>query len=70
MYENYAFYKSLAIKGSEWVERYDFKNQKNKSLSLLKPKQIRMGDIDLVTDQYIQTTSPSLYKKYKKMINR
>ena len=68
VYENFLHYKNLAKKSKEFVRKYDFKNCKQKYLSLIKPQKILLGKENIIADDYIMTNSQSLYDKYKKHI--
>lgn len=64
VYENYNFYLKKAKNGPQWVSQYCWINQKNKYLSLIKPKQVVLGEHNVITEDYLMTNSYKLYKKY------
>lgn len=70
VYMNYSLYLEKAKAGPAWVSQYRWSSLKNKYLSLIKPKQVRRGDLNVITDDYLMTNSPTLYKKYKKAFPR
>lgn len=69
IYVNYHVYLEKAKRGRTWVQRYLWKNLRNKFLSLIKPKKVLLGEENTIADDFLMTTSPSLYKKYSEMIN-
>lgn len=66
VYGNYSFYQQKAEAGPQWVSQYSWGNLKNKCLNLIKPKNVCLGNKNIITDEYLMTDSPKLYKKYKK----
>lgn len=70
VYANYSLYLDKAEAGPEWVSQYRWPNLRKKYLSLIKPKKIRRGDFNVITDDYLMTNSPTLYKKYIKAFPR
>lgn len=64
VYEQYDIYFDNAKKGSEWVSQYDLPRMKEKYFNLIKPKKIILGNQNVITDDYLMTTSESLYNKY------
>jgi len=68
VYSHYSYYESLAIKGKKWAAHHDFAYNKQRYISLFKPKRVVFGSSNVVMDDYIETNSKTLYKKYKKLI--
>lgn len=64
VYENYSKYLAKAHQGREWVKQFRWPSLKNKYLNLIKPKIIKFGDYNEITDEYFMTNSKKLYKKY------
>lgn len=67
VYSNYDDYLKLAQAGPEWVSQYSWNNLKPLYLNLFQPKKIILGDVNVVTDSYLMTNSPDLYKKYQEI---
>lgn len=67
MFENYETYLAKTAEAREWVQKYEFKNLKKIYLNLIKPKNVILGDENKITEEYLMTTSQSLYDKYKKL---
>lgn len=65
VYENYQIYLQKAQNGSKWVKQYRWKNLKMKYLNLIKPKLVKLGDRNEITDNYFMTNSIQLYEKYR-----
>ncbi len=70
VYTNYQMYVAKAQEGRKWVERYLWKNVKAKFLNLIKPKDVRLGGENRITDEFIMTSSPMLYNKYMQLVNK
>lgn len=68
IYQNYEHYLEKAKIGRIWVQQYLYKNLKNKYLTLIKPKEVFLGPINTITDNYIMTDSTDLYRKYKLLL--
>lgn len=68
VYNNYDIYLKKAQKGRIWVQQYTGNNLKLKYLNLIKPKKILLGKENKVTDEYLMTSSVTLFNKYKKLI--
>lgn len=67
VYSNFDFYQKKAKEGSRWVKRYHWKKLKSRYMNLIKPKSVLLGHENKITDKYMMTTSPTLYKKYQKL---
>ncbi len=65
VYTNYQTYVEKAQAGRQWVKQYLWQNVKAKFLNLIKPKSVRLGDENQVTDEFIMTNSEKLYNKMK-----
>lgn len=70
VYNNYSTYLEKAQAGREWVQQYEYKNLRHKYLSLLKPKNMILGNEDKVTDEYMMTTSEALYNKFQNILGK
>lgn len=68
VYTNYRKHLKIAHKARDWVKRYSWKSLKYKYLNLVKPKKIILGKSNEVTDEYLMTNSPQLFKKYQEHI--
>lgn len=64
VYNNYYYYLEKANSGREWVKKYDYKNLKSEYLSLVKPKNVILGDSNIITEDYLMTDCKKLYDKY------
>lgn len=64
VYDNYNYYLAKAAEGREWVKQYLWHSLQNKYLNLIKPKTIKLGSFNEVTDDYLMTNSHELYEKY------
>ncbi|MDR3646458.1 MAG: glycosyltransferase [Candidatus Babeliales bacterium] len=64
VYLNYNKYLALADLGKSWVQQYTWYSLKPLYLNLIKPKKIILGDKNLVTEEYLMTSSKKLYEKY------
>ncbi len=67
VYTHYDTYLKKAEEGRNWVKKYLWPNVKAKILNLIKPTQVLLGEQNSVTDEYLMTNSPELYKKYKEL---
>ncbi len=67
VFENYQDHLKKAQAAREWASQYQYTNLKGLYLSLIKPKKVILGDEDKITEEYLMTTSESLYNKYKKL---
>lgn len=65
VYNYYDIYLKQAQDGPEWVSQYCLQKIKNKYLSLIKPTCVLLGDKNVITEDYLMTTSEKLYKKYR-----
>lgn len=65
VYNNYNYYKQQAIKSRNWLDQYSFDNLKEKYINLVCPKNILLGEVNEITDDYLMTDSVLLYKKYR-----
>ena len=70
VYNNFERYVEKAENGRKWVEQYLWKNVKAKFLNLIKPKKVILGEENLVTDDYVMTSSVDLYYKYLNIIDQ
>ncbi len=67
VYKNYQNYLAKAHEGREWVKQYRWPDLRKKYLNLIKPKIIKLGKVNEVTDEYFMTNSKALYQKYLDM---
>lgn len=65
VYEKYPSFLNNAKKSRKWIRQFVYENLKKKYLNLVKPKYVSWGTQDLITDEYLITTSKNLYLKYK-----
>ncbi len=70
VYTHYSTYLNKAHKGRKWVERYTWKSLKKKFLNLIKPKKVKLGKDNVITDEYLMTSSQQLYDKYIQLIEK
>lgn len=72
VYQNYEKYLENGEEARKWVANYDYSNEHLKNLykSLVAPKKIILGDKDILHEDFIMTTSPELYEKYKEISPR
>lgn len=64
VYYNYEKHRKKVVSGRNWVMQYHAHNLKKKYLNIIKPKQVRFGSENTITDEFIMTNSESLYQKY------
>lgn len=64
VFKNYNIYINKAKEGKTWVQQYTGEKLKNKYLNLIKPRKIILGEENKVTDDYLMTSSVTLYHKY------
>ncbi len=64
VYSNYAEHKKIAVEGREWVKQYTWENMKNKFLMLVKPKEVILGNENIIGEDFLMTNSRELYNKY------
>lgn len=64
VYHDYTHYLNLARSGRKWVSKYTWSNLKSRYLTLVKPKQVILGEKNMITKDYLMTNSPKLYMKY------
>ncbi len=64
VYNNYEYYLNRSKQGRYWVNMFKYEYLEKKYLNLVKPDKIILGSKDLITDEYIMTSSKSLYEKY------
>ncbi len=67
VHENYESHLLKAQARRQWASKYRFENLKPLYLSLVKPKQVILGNKNEVTNEYLMTSSKELYEKYKKL---
>lgn len=68
IYNNYNKYLFNSNYSRNWANQYNWSNLKTKYLNLIKPKTVKYGVTNMITDDYLMTNSISLYEKYKKII--
>lgn len=69
VYENYQLYLNKAQMGQKWVQQYSWNNVKESFANLIKPKQLLFGNENKVTERFLMTSSPKLYRKYQKLLS-
>ncbi len=67
VYDNYEDYQNRAIQGREWIKRYLWSSLKGTFRNLVKPTKILLGTENVVTDDYLMTTSEELFRKYQQL---
>ena len=65
MYKNYHIHYKKALLRKQWASQYLLKNLLKKYLNLVRPLKIILGTENLITDDFIMTTSKPLYLKYR-----
>ena len=65
MYNNYSQYLLKARKARKWVKQYRWQNLKQQYLNLVKPREVILGNQNIITNEYLMTNSKKLYYKYK-----
>jgi hypothetical protein len=71
VYQNYKKYVKLAREGRKWVKKYDIHNHtlRRKYRNLVKPDKLFLGDKNVITEDFIMTSSKELYNKYLQIKN-
>ena len=64
VYNNYDLYLERANLAREWVKQYTYPALEKKYFSMLKPKNVILGDKNIIDDNYLMTDSKELYEKY------
>lgn len=65
VYKNYDLFLEKINEARDWVQKYDYQSLKSKYLNLVKPKNIILGKENKITEEYLMTTSESLFQKYQ-----
>jgi glycosyltransferase involved in cell wall biosynthesis len=70
VYKHYELYIKKARKGRKWVRQYDCTNPilQDSYLTLVKPKQVKLGNKNSIENGAIMTNSIELYQKYEQLI--
>ncbi|CDK30744.1 glycosyltransferase [Candidatus Babela massiliensis] len=68
VYNNYEHYLKKSQLGREWVKQYRYNNLEQKYINIIKPKKIIFGNNNIITDDYVMTSSKKLFEKYKNII--
>lgn len=70
VYNNYQTYEQLAKQGRQWVKQYNVSNPDLKRIycTLIKPKNVVLGNTNAIIEDTLITNSLSLYQKYQKII--
>ncbi|MDR3646453.1 MAG: glycosyltransferase [Candidatus Babeliales bacterium] len=66
-YNNYDKHLLLCKKRIAWAQKYDWNKLSLFFINLFKPKEIILGDKNLVTTDYLMTSSKVLYYKYMEL---
>jgi hypothetical protein len=71
VYGDYDKYIKKARKGRKWVNQYNCTNSslRNQYQTLIKPKQVKLGNRNKIQNGIIITKSKKLYKKYKQVVD-
>ncbi len=69
MKEDYESKLAQAAARRKWASQYHYSELHPLYKSLIKPKEILLGKDNIITKDYLMTSSPELYKKYKKMLD-
>lgn len=71
VYNNHEEYRNKAYLGREWVDQYNCKNEKLRGLyrTLIRPKEIVLGNANKIEQGVIMTNSSLLKEKYLQVIN-
>jgi glycosyltransferase involved in cell wall biosynthesis len=69
VYYNYEKYLKKIPSARNWVKQYQAHQLKKKYLNVIKPKQVLLGNENIITDDFIMTNSEALYKKYSELRN-
>lgn len=69
MYYNYSLHVEKALEGRKWVAQYDCENPQLQLAyrTLVKPKQVELGDQNIIQDGTLITNSVRLFEKYKRL---
>jgi len=67
MYENYETYLEKAQEARNWTKKFEFKNLRPLYLSLVRPKEVVLGEENKITAEFLMTNSPKLYEKYRNL---
>ncbi len=70
VYNNYPSHLEKARMGRKWVEKYGIEYLGAQYLSLVKPKEIKLGAKNIITPQFIETTDRKLLAKFKKLTGK
>ncbi len=70
VYAHYDHYLKRAKYGREWVKRYLTENLSPKYVSLVKPKAVVLGAVNIISDDFLMTDSQELYDKYRYILGR
>jgi glycosyltransferase involved in cell wall biosynthesis len=71
VYNNYDYYLDKASSGRAWVENhYAYDTLRDYYVSLIKPRQVRLGNSNIIGSDFLQTNCDKLYEKYKKLVSR
>ena len=71
VHQNYKKFVKLARDGRKWVEKYNIHNHslRKKYTNLVKPDKLFLGDKNVITEDFIMTSSKELYNKYLQIKN-
>lgn len=67
VYNNYSKYLGLAKKSRSWVTKYKPENLRAYYNNLIKPKDLILGEENIITEDKLITNSKALYQKYKNL---
>ncbi len=71
VYENYETYLQTTADARKWASYYSYSNSHLKKLykTLVAPKEILLGNENLIATEYLVTNSPGLCEKYRRLAN-
>lgn len=67
MHKNYQYYLDKSSSARNWAMQYTYQSLRPYYLSLVKPNNVVLGKENIITKDYIETNSETLYKKYKEL---
>ncbi len=70
VYHNYQKYADKARLARPWLQQYCAPYLTPKFLSLCNPKKVLLGDQDIITNDFVMTTSRALYQKYISIMSK
>jgi glycosyltransferase involved in cell wall biosynthesis len=68
VYEHYDDYLVNKERARAWASSYQYDKLTSLYKSMVMPKRVILGDEDIITEEYVMTSSKDLYKKYNDII--